>query len=479
VTPPAAPITAAPAVQQQPASSFIERFRRILLRLMWLSSLAALGAALVVLLGNNVANARYHAIVNEGATSADAAQDARAAVLDSTAANADLLAQSDPAVRQHDRELASQRWEDFTNALRISWRNRSDVAQGEYAVFQTADRAAADYAGWIGAMNAAVDANRPDEARTAFLSAYSVLQTRLLPPLVGVQSVKVEFMKSRYASTSSAIRAWLVALVAVSAIVALLTLLGYALTRRMHYRLTPELLLTLVLAVGIAAWVGMQLRRADTQVQVMVRDAYDTVAGVRDEAALVDQQNALQSVAIFDPGAAAGHFTDIDEYSTLFELGLCGQPGCSSTSFLSSGAGDTIDPSVAAAALQKQEELSLPRIPLVANVRFAGEAAALEQARVAYQSFLAAGMTTRAAVQSGNTAAALAANTGPGAQAFAQTRDQLDRAREAARRVYDRIWRSVEDATTIGRWLAAGDVLAAALLLRGLWRRRRELFAVR
>ncbi len=462
--------------------SRLQQFRRRLLLALILGSLLALVCGAIVLAANAVTYDRYQAIVHDGAVSVDAAQDARADLLDNIGSNADLLAQTDTNTRAADRTSAGNQWESFKNHLRISWSNRSDRTQGEYAVFNAADLASTRYAGWIGAMDAAVDANRPDDARAAFLNAYNVLQTQLLPALLGLQSTKVEFMEAHYASTSNTIRGWQTALIVGTVLLLLLAGFGFALTRRMHHRLTPEIVIAVLIALGIAIWVGVQLRRADTQAKVMVRDAYDTVAGVRDEIALVSQQNALESIAIFDNGAAAAHFKDFDDYRLQFEQGLCGGAGCTTQSFLSSDPGNKspqlqVSPDVVAAALAGRDQFGLRRTPLIANVHFKGEPQALEAARTAYLTFLAADTDLRNQVAANNTAAALATDGSRSQKALQSVVNSLNDARNDSRSVYDSIWRSVQDAARIGEFLSLGLLVAALLLASGLWRRRRELYA--
>jgi hypothetical protein len=478
----ATPAAAAVSVRALTPAARIERYRRRLLLALVLGSLLAAVTGAVVLAANAVTYNRYRAIVSDGSVSVDAAQDARADVLDNAGSNADLLAQTDANIRKQDRARASQQWESFKNHLRIAWQNQSDRSQGEFAVFNAADLAGSDYAGWIGAMDAAVDANRPDDARPAFLNAYNVLQTRLLPALLGLQSTKVEFMEAQYASTSNTIRIWLVALGGVTAALLLLAGFGYLLTRRMHHRFTPEIVAAILLALAISVWVGVQLRRADTQAKVMVRDAYDTVAGVRDEIALVSQQHALESIAIFDPAASAGHFKEFDDYNLRFEQGLCGADKCSATPFLAPNAASAapvlqVAPGVVTAALEGKNNFGLPRPPLIANVHFKGEPQALEAARDAYRRFLTADQDIRSKTQASNTAGALATDSGASTQAFSATVGSLNDARAASRSVYDSIWRSVQDAARIGEFLSIGMIVTALLLASGLWRRRRELYA--
>ncbi|HEY7295853.1 MAG TPA: hypothetical protein VH916_12485, partial [Dehalococcoidia bacterium] len=358
---------AAAGAVAQPTRSRVSLWRELLLVVLVAGCLMAIVAAAVVFAASVVMSNRYSAIVNEGAKSVDAAQSARADILDSAGASADALAATQPAARAQARQNAANSYAAFKEQLRLSWQNRSDQTYGEFAAFDAADRASTDYAGDIGAMNAALDANRPDDARAAFNSAYTVLNTRLLPALTnGLQQDKVDFMEARYASTSSTLRNWAIAVGAVSLLLLLVALGGYLLTRRMHHRMTWELVLAIVLAVAVGAWVVVQLRRGDTQAKVLVRQAYDSVAGARDEQALVSQENALESIAISDaadPTKAQQHFSDISDLDLQAQQNLCGKAGCAATPFTANG-GDAVQPGVVATALDGQDRFGLPRAPL-------------------------------------------------------------------------------------------------------------------
>lgn len=467
-------------VPRSSAGGRVARWRQLMLIALSAGCVAAVAAALVVLIASVVMHDRYTAIVREGAVSVDAAQDARADILDSAGASADVLAQSGEA-RNTARDRASARYENFKEHLRESWQNRTDRAYGEFAAFDAADRASTEYAGFIGAMNVAVAANRADEARAAFLSAYDTLNQKLLPALGGLQANKVEFMQVRYASTSSTLRAWLIAVAAVSAALLLLALAGFWLTRRMHHRVTLELVAAILLALGVGLWLSLQLRRADTQAKVLVRDAYDTVAGVRDEIALASQENTLESIAILDPTNAARHFAEFADYDTTFQQGLCGSalpPGSGCVADQFTGGADTISRDAVTRALDGQNRFGLVRTPLTGNVRFAGEARALEAARGHYRAFLAADRDLQSKVGN-NISAAVQTNAGVSQTEFQATVDALDQARAAARRVYDRIWHSVTDAAVIGEYLAGAEIVVALLIASGLWRRRQGLFVAR
>ncbi len=460
--------------------SRVRLWRELLLAALAIGCLMAVVAAAVVLAANIVMNDRYSAIVNEGAKSVDAAQSARANILDSAGASADALAATQDAQRNAALGQAASSYAAFKEQLRLSWQNRSDRTYGEYAAFAAADGASTDYAAAIGAMNAALAAGRTDDARNAFSTAYTVLNTQLLPALTnGLQQDKVDFMEAHYASTSSTLRNWAIVTGAVSALLVLVALGGYLLTRSMHHRLTWELVVAILLALGIGAWVVAQLRRGDTQANVLVRQAYDGVAGARDEQALISQQNALESVAIFDAGDPAKvqqHFAEIDDLTLQAQQNLCGKLGCVGASFTNGGNG--VLPAVVSSALDGQDRFGLPRAPLVANVHFGTQAQNLEAARSAYAAFLNADNQLKAALAKSppDTTTAASLNAGASQAAFGNTIGALAAAADSARGAYTGIWHSVRDAATIGEALAVVELVVALLIGVGLWRRRQELF---
>jgi hypothetical protein len=269
-------------------------------------------------------------------------------------------------------------------------------------------------------------------------------------------------------------RRYLVAVAAVTALLAAIIVGGYWLTRRMHHLYTGELIAAFALAVLVGLWLCLQLHRADTQAKVLVHDAYGMVAGTRDATALLSEENMLESIAIFDPANAPRHVADFNDRDLQLQQVLCGFAGCVQTPFTSGG--DAITPAVVAAALNGQDRFGLAHTPLVANVHFPGEARNLEQARQQYVSFLTTDAQIRGQVAAGNLGAAAATNAGPSQASFNATVQALDASRRSARVVYDSIWRSVTSAAAIGELLAIVEVAVALLLAFGLWRRRQELF---
>ena len=206
--------------------------------------------------------------------------------------------------------------------------------------------------------------------------------------------------------------------------------------------------------------------------RVMVREGYDSVAGVQDLSALLSQGRALESIVVFDPKDASAHFADFDQYNTLVEQELCGPRDCTSRTFLSSP--DTIDPAVTTAALDEQSKLGLARTPLVANVHFAGQADRLEALRKAYRDWLDSHAQLQQAVQS-NPAQAATLSNGQSASAFDKVTSGVNSARQVARDKFNSIWQRVYTVTELGQVLAAVFLLGGLLAGWGIAVRRREL----
>jgi len=392
----------------------------------------------------------YHTIVDEGSVSVDAALRARSAALDHMSAAATFL-ETTGATQQEAQALATSRWADFNNEARISWRNLSDPTHGENTVFSAADLAASDYIQQIGAMFSYYAAGQTPQAGQAFLDARQIMNTRLVPALGGLEADKVEAMETTYAGVSQQITNWRYALIGVALLLVVIFLAGWLAIRRMHYRWSWPVGGALLVSAALALLMQFQLGQASSDAGVLVREGYDSVAGVQDMVALLSQGRALESIAIFDSKDAATHLSDFDQYNATVEQTLCGPVNCSQQAFLSGN--DTIAPNVRDAALAEQTRLGLPHPPLVANVNFPGQ------------------------VTSGQLQAASTTSTGESAPAFAKAVQSANAAGQVARNKYDNIWQGVYFTTGLNQALALLFPLLGLLAAWGIWQRRTELFA--
>lgn len=473
---PAQPTTAAPRTRTVVANTRVGRLRSWMLALVAASVSFGLLAGFIAWQANQVTFENYRRIVDEGSLSVDSALRARAAVLDHMSAAATFLettGENQSAAEARTRE----RWATFNDEARKSWRNLTDRTHGEYAVYSAADAAASDYIQQIGAMFSYYAAGETDQAGDAFLEAREILNTRLVPALTGLEAVKVEAMEATYAGAAQTISNWANVLLGAVALVSLALLLGLFAIRRMHYRWSWPVGAALIACVTLGGLMYYQLSQARSDASKMVRQAYDSIAGVQDIAANLSQGRALESIAIFDPEQSATHLGEFDQYMALVEQRLCGPRNCTQNTFLSDT--DFIDPegTVAKAAANEKDLLGLPRLPLVANVNFNGQADAYEQLRANYVAWL--GVHTRLAeqVRARQLEAASQTSAGESAQQFGLVVASVDAAGQVARAEYDKIWQGVYRTTGINQFLALVFPVMGLVAAWGVWQRRSELFA--
>lgn len=432
-------------------------------------------AGLIAWQANLATYNNYHKIVDVGSVSVDSALRARAAVLDHMSAAATFL-ETTGDNQKAAQARATQRWADFNNEARISWRNLSDTTYGEYAVYAAADAAASDYIQQIGAMFSYYGAGETDKAGAAFLAARETLNTRLVPALGGLEAVKVEAMETTYAGAAQVITNWQYALLGAAVLLALILLAGLLAIRVMHYRWSWPVGVALVVSLVLALVMVVQLGQARSDAQVMVRQAYDNVAGVQDMEALLSQGRALESIAIFDPAQSASHLDSFDPYISLVEQRLCGPVDCSKSPFIATSS-SVISDKVHNDAVDEKNRLGLPRLPLVANVSFSGQGAAYEQFRTDYRAWLASHEKLAQQVQAGQLDLASQTSTGESAQAFSTAVASADAVGAIARAEYDKIWQGVYRTTGINQVLWLAFPLMGLVAAFGVWQRRSELFA--
>jgi hypothetical protein len=473
-TPPPPDGQAAPSGQPRP-NPRVGRLRSWLLALV--ASAVAFGAlaAVIAFQANQATYDAYSRIVDEGSVSVDAALRARAAALDHMTDAATYLETSGD-VQQQAAARANEHWATFSEESRVSWGNLSDPAHGENSVFQAADRAARDYIQQIGSMFAFEQTGQSDRAGDAFLAAREIMNTRLVPALTGLEAVKVELMEDTYAGAAEEIARWRVALIGALGLLALVLLLGLFAIRRMHYRWSWPVGAALVLVVALGALMWYQLDKAAADARVMVRQAYDSVAGVQDVSANMSQARALESIAIFDPEQSERHLNSFEQYHTLVEQRLCGPRDCTGSAFVTTPGSQQIDDDVVAKALDEQSLLGLPRPPLVANVAFPGQATAYEQLRGDYRAWLDAHSRLADQVRAGDLGGASSTSTGASVPAFDKAVQSASAAGSVARAEFDKIWQGVYLTTGVNRALAFAFLLAGLVAAWGLWARRSELF---
>lgn len=487
------------AVAARPAAQYtvsVQRARTFLRFLLALMVLAGVATTVVSFFAVNDTLARYRQIVADSAVSADAAQAARSALLKHHSSAATFLSQGGTAEAGTELARVEQEWESYQEELRRVWGNRSDTQFGEFTAFEAADRATWRYRAAIDAMAAFAALGNSDAAKGAFLESHRTLVQEVLPALNGLESVKLESMEAAYATTNAAISSWQETLLLIGGIAVGVLIVSFLLTRFwLHYAWTWELLLAALVALGLFVWFNVTLLYAANQVEVLVRDAYDTIAGVQSVEALLTQAEAMESMAIFTAGEDEAFqeeatrrlgeepefLEDADQYLFLMEQQLCGDRGCTNTPFVEPGTSVAvlgISEAAAEAAANGQSKYGLPRPPLVLNAStndFEGEAEALEALRVAIQGYRQANM--RLAQELAGGASASLEQRDSSANSYNAALDAIATEQDIVRAAFNGIYATVTDAMEVNRWLT---LLFTALALLGFWglrRRRDALFA--
>ncbi|MCP3704701.1 MAG: hypothetical protein GY954_17440, partial [Alteromonas sp.] len=158
---------------------------------------------------------RYQKIVDDSAVSANAAQDARSALLGYHSAAADFLslkALLDDEGATQALGGSTREWLNYQDALRRFWQNKvqnqSDTQFGENEVFKAADSATWRYKADIDAMIALVKVGNAEAAETLFLQSDQTLRREVVPALNGLENMKLESMEEAYATSNAAISTW-------------------------------------------------------------------------------------------------------------------------------------------------------------------------------------------------------------------------------------------------------------------------------
>jgi FtsH-binding integral membrane protein len=452
----------------------VRRARGVLRFLLIATLVAGIATTVVGFFAVNRALDSYSEIVADSARSADAAQSARSAILAHHSAAADTLSLAEGTARNEARVRTETEWQNYQLNVRRVWQNRSDQQFGEFAVFDAADIATWRYRAKVDAVMAFLDAGETERAQQTFLEAHTLLIREVLPALNGLASVKLESMEAAYSTTSEGVNQWLTTLIVVGGASVLLLITGFALTRLwLRYAWTWELLLASVVAVALFLWFNYSLSYAASEVETLVRSAYDSIAGVQTVESYVTQAEALESMAIFAPQQSTPFLEDSQEYLFLAEQRLCGELACTDADF----GGDAITFNVRDAALAGQGKYGLPDAPLVANAStndFEGEPAALTALGNSIRQYRSANAVLINELAGGQQASEQQRTDSR--NAYLATIEAVRTEQTIVRNEFNNIYSTVTSWMEVNLWLTALFTVVAVLGAVGLRRRRMSLF---
>jgi hypothetical protein len=280
-----------------------------------------------------------------------------------------------------------------------------------------------------------------DLARREYLAADNNLRNRIIPALEALESENFELMVDAGNRAGGNIAGQII-LVAITSfgLAGVLTYLSFWLRGKVRRYVTPGIDIALVIAWLVPILVLLELMSLAGQINTMTENAYNSISGTSRVLVVGNLANRAESSAIIDVSRADFWFAQFDEHMTTLETRLCGAIGCTKEPFLTA-AGD-VAPTVLQNAQSEADEHEVK--PLITNVTFDGEAAALENARSALQDYLAIHADLAALIRNGDLAAAIELNTGAdegdSEAAFGAFVTAMNTVEAINREVFDDIW---------------------------------------
>lgn len=321
-----------------------------------------------------------------------------------------------------------------------------------------------------------------DTALREYIIADNYLQNQIARYLLQLEALNFNAMQATQRSAAAIINGQNVLLaIVVIALAVGLTALSFWLRGKVRRLITPGIDAAMILGWVLAILMIIEIGRTPLSLRSMVEDAYYSVTASARVLAIANQANSAANGSVIDPTNAAYWQSSFDANKNSVELRLCGQPGCLANSFTSSA--DVANPAVVAAATEitQANQSAIGVKPLMANITFAGESQAIENARRAFVDYLNIDAKLRGLIKANNLddASTLVTGTDPGqsAEAFNRFTQSIELERQINRDVFDNIWNTTRDALVSHKLLFgfAGYVLVMILIVVGVLHRFREL----
>jgi hypothetical protein len=424
----------------------------------------------------------FRNLIEVNSTTVDASESALQDIAQVSQAAADYaVLTSDTPLYEQSQNNIFRDFSSFRDEMFVLRSNLQDAE--ERTAFTTADTFA--YSSFWRHISDLVSQRSDDAvARQQYLDADNHIRTWINPALQKLENLNFQQMVTAGSQAGSTIIAQVILLaIPALALALLLTYLSFMLRQKVHRYITPGIDAAVVLSWIILLLMLINLVNAPNQLNTMIQDSYRSVSG--SSRVLVDANlaNRAESSELLDPDRADAWNTLFDNEAQLVELRMCGQVNCTQNSFVSGGS-DQPSASVVSAASNISPDNSAKIegiVPLIANVTFSGETAALEQARVAFQQFLTVNTQLRSLVQANNMTDAVTLNTssdsGTSQEAFNQFANAINQVRDINHTVFDQVGQSATQTLQSNRLLFGllGSVLIGIFLVIGVYHRYREL----
>lgn len=320
-----------------------------------------------------------------------------------------------------------------------------------------------------------------ETAVRAYIIADNYLQNQIARYLLELERLNFESMVRTGQDARGTISAVTIGMALfVIALGVVLTLFSFWVRRRIKRYLTPGLDIAMVVGWLLAILMLLDLSQTPGKLDRMIKDSYQSVTASARVLAGANQAASMESGSIIDPVNAAFWNRNFDNYRRIVELRLCGMANCSQTTFVTAAGSDRVVTSVASAAKAANKVEIDNIVPLVGNVTFAGEANALEEARIALQDFIRINASVRDLVTKNQIDDAVLLSTGvtkgQSDEAFARFSKAINDLRAINVKVFDDTWQDVQGTLNRGTLLFAvlGYVLVIVGIIAGVLQRERE-----
>jgi hypothetical protein len=309
----------------------------------------------------------------------------------------------------------------------------------------------------------------------SYVTADNYLQNQVVVYLLKLETLNYSAMEATKKSAAGiiAVRTFMMAVIAFGLAI-LLTVASFWLRGKVKRYLTPGLDLAMVVAWIIALVLFFDLARTPGQLDRMVDDAYKSVTGSARVLVIGNQADINQSGAVIDSAGIDDWNKKFDKNIADVERRICGTTGCLQSSFTTTNSSDDVRGAVASAAKAAPVD---NLIPLVGNVTFEGEAAALERARVALVKYLALNKNVRDLLAKNQVDDASLLATGDSAKAFETFSNEIANVQNINKGIFEETWQTVQGTLTrdLVLLIFGGYLVVFIGIIAGVIHREREL----
>lgn len=320
-------------------------------------------------------------------------------------------------------------------------------------------------------------------ARQQYLDADNHVRTWINPALQRLENLNFQQMEDAGEQAGATIVGQVV-LLAIPAIVlaVLITYVSLMVRRKVHRYVTPGIDVAMVLSWLLLLLMLGNLLAAPGQLNTMIQDSYRSVSAASRALVNANEANRAESSQLLDQERADTWNERFDEAAALIVLRICGQANCTMRSITEGGDRPTEAALLISRNISAEDSAKIEGItPLIANVTFDGEGAAIERARKAFEQFRTVNTQLRELIAAGNIDEAIALNTsfdeGSSQVVFNEFVAAMDEVRDINLAVFDEVGQAASQTLQTNRVLfgLVGYAIVGIALLIGVYHRYREL----